>query len=174
MVRPRRRQQGESVLAQCQSRVGQQRPAMPPKDAGKGAKGKAPPSGDGKISGPKLRTPLDDAEYAKSVNMITAKAPPVYNPNEHPAPVCMGGFWDYPGRRPQHRPELGVLQGKDPNEANRPPAGSGGGGGGGAKGKDAKGAKGKTQRRRRSDKGTVSTLLSLPEQCGRVSYFCWV
>ena len=65
MVRPRRRQQGESVLAQCQSRVGQQRPAMPPKDAGKGAKGKAPPSGDGKISGPKLRTPLDDAEYAK-------------------------------------------------------------------------------------------------------------
>ena len=143
MVRPRRRQQGESVLAQCQSRVGQQRPAMPPKDAGKGAKGKAPPSGDGKISGPNLRTPLDDAEYAKSVNMITAKAPPVYNPNEHPAPVCMGGFWDYPGRRPQHRPELGVLQGKDPNEANRPPAGSGGGGGGGAKGKDAKGAKGK-------------------------------
>jgi len=116
---------------------------MPPKDEGKGAKGKAPPpaGGTGKISGPKLRTPQDDAEYAKSVDMITARAPPIYDPNQHAAPVCMGGFWDYPGRRPQHRPELGVLQGKDPYE--RPAAGSGGGGGGGAKGKDAKGAKGK-------------------------------
>ena len=37
-----------------------------------------------------------------------------------------------------------------------------------------RGPREKTQRRKRSDKGTVSSLLSLLEQCGRVSYFCWV
>ncbi len=118
--------------------------SMPPKDAGKGAKGKAPPpAATGKISAPKLRTPADDKEYAAAVGMVAAKAPPIYNPNDHAPPVCMGGFWDHPGRRPQCRPALPVLQGKDPHAGARPPAGSGGGGGGAAKGKDAKGAKGK-------------------------------
>ena len=114
---------------------------MPPK-ADKGAKRKAPPpAATGVISGPKLRTPQDDIEYAKAVGMVSANAPPVYNPNDHAPPVCMGGFWDYPGRRPQCRPALPVL--KDPNADVRPPPGSGGGGGGG-KGKDAgKGGKGK-------------------------------
>ena len=116
--------------------------SMPPKDA-KGAKGKAPPpAATGNISAPKLRTPADDKEYAAAVGMVAAKAPPIYNPNDHAPPVCMGGFWDHPGRRPQCRPELPVLQGKDPHANNRPAAGSGGGGGA-AKGKDAKGAKGK-------------------------------
>jgi hypothetical protein len=116
---------------------------MPPK-ADKGAKGKPPPAagGTGKLSGPKLRSPADDAEMAAASKTVTAAAPPVYNPNEHTPPACMGGFDDFPGRRPQCRPGLAVLAGKDPHAASRPAEGSGGGGGG-AKGKDAKGAKGK-------------------------------
>jgi len=114
---------------------------MPPK-VDKGAKGKAPPPAvTGKVSEPKLRTPAHDV-MMNSVT-VTATAPHAYNPNEHAPPVCMGGFSDFPGRRPRLRPELPVLKGGDSSEAARPAAGSGGGGGGAAKGKDAKGAKGK-------------------------------
>ena len=116
---------------------------MPPK-ADKGAKGKPPPAAStGVVSGPKLRTPTDDATMNVASATVTASAPAAYNANEHTPPVCMGGFSDFPGRRPQCRPGLPVLGGKDPYAASRPAAGSGGGGGGGAKGKDAKGAKGK-------------------------------
>jgi len=72
---------------------------MPPKDAGKGkgAKGGPPAAaaGGGKISAPKLRTPADDKEYAAAVGLVSAKAPAVYDPNQHAPPVCMGGFWDH-------------------------------------------------------------------------------
>ena len=121
---------------------------MPPKDAGKGAKGKgAPPppaANSGKISGPKLRTPQLDALYNGGAEAVSAKELPVYNPIVHTAPICYGGFSEFPGRRAHCRPTLAVGLGTDPYASKRPAAGSGGApGGGAAKGKDAKGAKGK-------------------------------
>ena len=76
----------------------------------KETKGKAPPPAvTGKVSEAKLRTPAHDV--MKNSVMVTATAPHAYNPNEHAPPVCMGGFSDFPGRRPRLRPELVLIGG---------------------------------------------------------------